>query len=136
MKVRKAKAASPVRQRVEQPKIEAKPYTFPAPIRGLVQSENLAMIGQGTAAVLDNWICTETGIKVRGGSARYATISDNSPVVSMFRYRSGTNERIFGATDGYIFDLSAISDPITIPCLLYTSPSPRDRQKSRMPSSA
>ena len=23
-----------------------------------------------------------------------------------------------------------------IPCLLYTSPSPRDRQKSRMPSSA
>ena len=26
-------------------------------------------------------------------------------------------------------------DPNT-PCLLYTSPSPRDRQKSRMPSSA
>ena len=25
---------------------------------------------------------------------------------------------------------------MTIPCLLYTSPSPRDRQKSRMPSSA
>ena len=25
---------------------------------------------------------------------------------------------------------------IVIPCLLYTSPSPRDRQKSRMPSSA
>ena len=30
--------------------------------------------------------------------------------------------------------LDAIFD--TIPCLLYTSPSPRDRQKSRMPSSA
>ena len=28
-------------------------------------------------------------------------------------------------------------DPLTHPaCLLYTSPSPRDRQKSRMPSSA
>ena len=25
---------------------------------------------------------------------------------------------------------------VYIPCLLYTSPSPRDRQKSRMPSSA
>ena len=25
---------------------------------------------------------------------------------------------------------------LVIPCLLYTSPSPRDRQKSRMPSSA
>ena len=28
------------------------------------------------------------------------------------------------------------SDEITKICLLYTSPSPRDRQKSRMPSSA
>ena len=27
-------------------------------------------------------------------------------------------------------------DSLNIPCLLYTSPSPRDRQKSRMPSSA
>ena len=26
--------------------------------------------------------------------------------------------------------------PVDISCLLYTSPSPRDRQKSRMPSSA
>ena len=32
---------------------------------------------------------------------------------------------------------SEVSDLITIEnCLLYTSPSPRDRQKSRMPSSA
>ena len=30
----------------------------------------------------------------------------------------------------------AVSDPDTESCLLYTSPSPRDRQKSRMPSSA
>ena len=28
------------------------------------------------------------------------------------------------------------SDPLPMDCLLYTSPSPRDRQKSRMPSSA
>ena len=32
-------------------------------------------------------------------------------------------------------DLKALSNNIE-PCLLYTSPSPRDRQKSRMPSSA
>ena len=29
-----------------------------------------------------------------------------------------------------------VSDNAAYPCLLYTSPSPRDRQKSRMPSSA
>ena len=34
------------------------------------------------------------------------------------------------------FDLSDASIAIAISCLLYTSPSPRDRQKSRMPSSA
>ena len=32
--------------------------------------------------------------------------------------------------------LIPLEDAINIPCLLYTSPSPRDRQKSRMPSSA
>ena len=31
---------------------------------------------------------------------------------------------------------SEIPSPVSGTCLLYTSPSPRDRQKSRMPSSA
>ena len=33
-------------------------------------------------------------------------------------------------------ELRAIAHELTKTCLLYTSPSPRDRQKSRMPSSA
>ena len=32
--------------------------------------------------------------------------------------------------------LQAVEKDIYTPCLLYTSPSPRDRQKPRMPSSA
>ena len=36
---------------------------------------------------------------------------------------------------GVVYGLSSLLGP-TIGCLLYTSPSPRDRQKSRMPSSA
>ena len=35
-----------------------------------------------------------------------------------------------------VLDKSFGSPAITKDCLLYTSPSPRDRQKSRMPSSA
>ena len=42
-----------------------------------------------------------------------------------------TEERIAGMAEG----LRQIAD-LEDPCLLYTSPSPRDRQKSRMPSSA
>ena len=36
----------------------------------------------------------------------------------------------------YEFDNFIASIDWVAPCLLYTSPSPRDRQKSRMPSSA
>ena len=36
--------------------------------------------------------------------------------------------RLFHDAHGYVM--------VVHPCLLYTSPSPRDRQKSRMPSSA
>ena len=38
--------------------------------------------------------------------------------------------------DGEHYDLDVNNDGIVDNCLLYTSPSPRDRQKSRMPSSA
>ena len=66
--------------------------------------------------------------------------------------RAGANPKLGGF--GGLFDLKAAGycDPIlvaatdgvgtklelaqTVGCLLYTSPSPRDRQKSRMPSSA
>ena len=42
-----------------------------------------------------------------------------------------------GLTEGYTFPEGAWSgDMKRDPCLLYTSPSPRDRQKTRMPSSA
>ena len=35
-----------------------------------------------------------------------------------------------------LFDAGDLQISYFPPCLLYTSPSPRDRQKSRMPSSA
>ena len=46
-----------------------------------------------------------------------------------------------GCTEGWLEKHDGLSDPIQDinecgSCLLYTSPSPRDRQKSRMPSSA
>ena len=54
------------------------------------------------------------------------------------------NGRIVTAVDDYNADIFIEDEKITQigknlemgACLLYTSPSPRDRQKSRMPSSA
>ena len=44
----------------------------------------------------------------------------------------------FGSSNGTIWGTPTVVQltPIAYTCLLYTSPSPRDRQKSRMPSSA
>ena len=41
-----------------------------------------------------------------------------------------------GSPSGHSRDLSLDPEAMSLICLLYTSPSPRDRQKSRMPSSA
>ena len=41
-----------------------------------------------------------------------------------------------GATDEAALLKQEIEEGLNCVCLLYTSPSPRDRQKSRMPSSA
>ena len=46
-------------------------------------------------------------------------------------YTEEQKERIWKELDKHQSNLIRVED-----CLLYTSPSPRDRQKSRMPSSA
>ena len=51
------------------------------------------------------------------------------PIPNIFKFLRYSEEIKSEYTDEDIFDLF-------IACLLYTSPSPRDRQESRMPSSA
>ena len=66
----------------------------------------------------------------------YASCGFNDPDHS---YEGGRIEYNKGRCDGWL--KAGQNDELAIsyyakPCLLYTSPSPRDRQKSRMPSSA
>ena len=60
--------------------------------------------------------------------------------IQMFIYRI---EAIVGRVKNVVVELEKLESAHNLtdkqkesPCLLYTSPSPRDRQKSRMPSSA
>ena len=51
----------------------------------------------------------------------------------------GNKAMFWGAVGGTIPDLDVITKPFMTEiqsCLLYTSPSPRDKRQSRMPSSA
>lgn len=114
-----AKKATPA-QKGETPKPMARPFSFPAPTLGWVLNENLKNPSPASARVLDNWICTPTTIKVRGGCQKYATIGASDTVVSMFSYRSGASEVFFAATGSDVFDISTVADPDVIPTAAIT----------------
>jgi hypothetical protein len=68
-----------------------------------VTNESLALSQPGGASVLENWFPTQTGIKVRGGSRRVATVS-TTLVESLLNYASGAIKKVFAGTDGKIVE--------------------------------
>ena len=62
----------------------------------------------------------------------HPTFTDNIQPLVEFRRSQGLTTMVVDVGDIY----DEFSDGIFNPCLLYTSPSPRDRTRSRMPSSA
>lgn len=100
------------------PKAEARQYLFPSPTNGWTLNENLTTPSPQGARVLDNFICTPTSIRARGGSRKYATLG--SPVTSMFVYKSGTNEKLFAATASAVYDITTPASPTTIPAAAFS----------------
>lgn len=89
-------------------------YTFPAPIRGWVASESLALAQPGAAIVLENWRPTQTGVVVRGGSTRHATVSARV-VETLMSYKSGSTAKLFASSDGSIYDITTPASPAIPP---------------------
>ena len=68
--------------------------------------------------------------------AAYRTLRETNPSPYMF-YVRGEEHELFGASPESNLKYTAADRQVQIyPCLLYTSPSPRDKRQSRMPSSA
>lgn len=88
----------------------AQSFTFPAPIRGWILNENLATVQPGGARILDNWLCTTTGVRVRGGAVKHCTLT--GPVTSLFSYNS-TTDKFFAATASAVFDATSPGSPTT-----------------------
>ena len=103
---------------------------------------NMAAAGGVVAALLTSLFATgkmDVTMAINGAIAGLVAITAGPSAPS------GGEAVIIGAIGGVIVYFSIlffekrlkIDDPVgAISCLLYTSPSPRDRQKSRMPSSA
>ena len=98
MKVRVKRSAPP------ETMPQAQAFSFPSPIRGLVLNENIAMVQPGGALVLDNFICTTTGIKARAGTSDHIPLG--AKIQSMFVYNSGGIEAAFGATATAVYPIS------------------------------
>lgn len=93
----------------KQPRPQAQPKPLPAPIGGLVTSQNIGAMQPGTAIVMKNWRPTLTGIRVRGGNTLYATLG-TGPVESLMSY-VGNTRQIFGAAGGNIYPITTVVDP-------------------------
>jgi hypothetical protein len=92
--------------------------SFPAPVGGWIANENLATPQarrpDGTkvngAAVLENWFPTATGVRMRGGSQRYAFLGDGSlPVTSLFSYANGNTRALFASTVAAVYDITTVT---------------------------
>jgi len=87
--------------------------TWPAPIKGLLKAGPLVGAPKDAAEVLENFIPTARGARLRGGSTLFATVA--GPVIQLMNYRSGTSENLFAATATDIYDVSAVADPLVSP---------------------
>ncbi|ESX13508.1 hypothetical protein X768_04560 [Mesorhizobium sp. LSJC265A00] len=88
--------------------------TFPAPIRGKISNENLAASKPQGARVLENWFPTTTGIRLRGGEKKKATIGTTA-VVSMMSYDASPGRFMFAADGTKIFDVTNPANPNVAP---------------------
>lgn len=112
MQVRGKKAA-PTRKMVGGQPPQAAPaqlFTFPSPLRGWVLDENRATPQPAGARILDNWFCTTTGIRVRGGCVKRATITGS--VQSLISYNSNV-DKFFAANATGIYDITSPASPTT-----------------------
>jgi hypothetical protein len=100
-------------------KKQAQEFIFPAPVRGLVRSGTVIGADPRACEVLENYIPTAEGARIRGGSVKLATL--DGPVLQLMRYRSGATETLFAATETDIFDVTNPSDPDVTPTAAISS---------------
>ena len=99
-------------QRRSRPDPEQKPFV--APTGGWVSAVNLALAKPGTAQILENWIPTTTGIRLRAGCLKHGTASAQ-PLESLMSYVGTSASALFAGSNGGIFNLTSPADPDVAP---------------------
>lgn len=89
--------------------------SFPAPVRGWIRNESKVANKPGGADILDNFFPTAVGIKVRGGSALYATVGAGTRVGAIMPYVLGSTKKLFVANTNAIYDVTTVVDATVSP---------------------
>lgn len=99
------------------------PKSTPAPNGGWVSAQNLAAMAPGTCLTSINAFPTTTGVRVRGGNIKQATLNTADPaepVESLMAYVGASVRHMFGSCDGDIFDITTVVDPDVVPTPVVT----------------
>lgn len=91
----------------------SKPKPFLAPVGGWVSAQNLAAARPNTCLTLENWFPTTTGIRLRSGALKHATIGA-TPCESLMSYIGGLTRKLFAANATAIYDITNPVSP-TVP---------------------
>ncbi|WP_376742557.1 hypothetical protein [Ensifer canadensis] len=94
-------------------KVTSQPVTFPAPKGGLVTTADMASQQPGSASVLRNFLPTLIGCRIRGGSVKEGLAADGLDLVSAFKYKYGSTEKLFMATASAIYNMTSPAAPPT-----------------------
>ena len=105
-----------------------------------IAPKNLAKInelagGAPTFLVNTHWHGDHTGGNANFGGTIVAHENTRKRLSTQYTLNRGGRESVSEPTDPALWPVITFDDKLKL-CLLYTSPSPRDRTRSRMPSSA
>lgn len=93
---------------------KSQPYTFGAPVAGWVTNQSLVKSKPFSAQTLENFLPTSTGIIMRGGSVKRATIGA-VPVQSFITYNAGGTKKIWACDATTIRDVTSPASPTVAP---------------------
>lgn len=86
----------------------SEPYPLPAPTKGWVVGTNLAEAPEGSCYLLENAFPQLNYVRVRGGSASWATGMGAYAVQTLMPWYNGTTSKLFAVCNGKIYDASSI----------------------------
>jgi hypothetical protein len=85
--------------------------TFPSPVRGWIENENLALNQGIGASVLENWFPKADTVRLRGGALKVADIG-SAAVTSLVPYRT-TVAKLFAANSANVYDITLLNPDTT-----------------------